>query len=63
MTHFLTPSDQIWPDAAHVCESQLNSCSEECVELWLARGRNHHGCAILSLEALRRLSARWYEAP
>jgi hypothetical protein len=60
VAHFLTPVDQIWPDAAHACENQLLFCSERCVTNWLDRTGSTRGY-IMSLETLWRLASHWYE--
>lgn len=60
VAHFLTPADQIWPDAAHACENQLIFCSEECVDAWLTRTGNTRGY-VMDLSTLWRLAAQWYD--
>jgi len=60
VAHFLTPMDQIWPDAAHACENQQIFCSAACVERWLRRTGNQLGY-IMSLETLWRLASGWYD--
>jgi len=60
VAHFLTPANQIWPDAAHACDNQRIFCSEGCVDDWLARTGNKRGY-VMSLDTLWRLAAHWYQ--
>lgn len=60
LAHFLVPTAQIWPDAAHACANQQIFCSEQCVADWLERTGNTRG-DVLSLATLWRLAAHWYE--
>ncbi|WP_202972976.1 organomercurial lyase [Microterricola pindariensis] len=60
LAHFLVPTAQIWPDAAHACANQQIFCSEQCIAEWLERTGNTRG-SVLSLTTLWRLAAHWYE--
>lgn len=60
VAHFLTPADQIWPDAAHACENQLIFCNEGCVNTWL-ESLGHDRGYVMTLDTLWNLAAHWYE--
>lgn len=60
VAHFLVPTAQIWPDAAHACENQQIFCDEHCVDDWLTRTGNTRGY-VMSLTTLWNLAAHWYD--
>lgn len=59
LAHFLTPADQIWPDAVHACDNQLIFCSERCTADWLEQTGHELGY-VMPLGTLWRLAASWY---
>ncbi|WP_034260872.1 organomercurial lyase [Actinospica robiniae] len=49
-----------WENAVQACHNQWIFCSEDFVDVWLAKTSQREG-SVFGLDVLWRLAAHWYE--